>query len=117
MCYFKIDPVPFENKVTSLKSRLLVAEEDLKRTQSLIQKGVGSRRDRDLAQGQVDDLKAQLSTAEYDLKRTVVRAPTDGFVTQIALRKGAIAVQMPLRPSFGLCTQRKQLFNWLVSPK
>ena len=96
---FRIDPVPFENKVKTLRSRLTVAESDLQRASNLVKKGVGSRRDQDLAQGQVDDLQSQLANAEYDLQQTVVRAPTDGYITQVALRPGAMAVRMPLRPS------------------
>jgi len=96
---FRIDPLPFENQVKMLRSRLAVASEDLQRATSLVKKGVGNIRDRDLAQGKVDELSAQLANAEYDLQQTVVRAPTDGYITQVALRPGAMAVKLPLRPS------------------
>ena len=43
-------------------------------------------------------LRAELSDAEYDLDQTVVRAPTPGFVTQMALRPGMYVVPAPLRP-------------------
>jgi multidrug resistance efflux pump len=43
-------------------------------------------------------LQAELRDAEYDLEETVVTAPTDGYVTQLFLRPGMIAVPMPLRP-------------------
>ena len=43
-------------------------------------------------------LRAELSDAEYDLGQTVVRAPTAGFVTQLALRPGMYVVPAPLRP-------------------
>ncbi|USD67985.1 HlyD family secretion protein [Vibrio sp. SCSIO 43136] len=43
-------------------------------------------------------LKAQLELAEFNLSETVVRAPTDGYVTQLALRPGMMAVPIPLRP-------------------
>ncbi|WP_434355626.1 HlyD family secretion protein [Parasalinivibrio latis] len=39
-----------------------------------------------------------LRKAEFDLEQTVVRAPTDGFVTQVALRPGVMAVPLPLSP-------------------
>lgn len=96
---FRIDPVPFQNKVASLTSRLTSAKTDLARTLELLAKGAGNVRNRDLAQAQVDDLTAQLATAQYDLDRTVVKAPTDGYITQVALREGAMAVSLPLRPS------------------
>lgn len=47
----------------------------------------------------VAGLQADLAKAEYDLQQTVVRAPSDGVVTQLALREGAMAVPLPLRPA------------------
>lgn len=43
-------------------------------------------------------LQAELGDAEYDLAQTTVRAPTGGFVTQVALRPGMYVVPAPLRP-------------------
>ena len=43
-------------------------------------------------------IRAELSDAQYDLERTTVRAPTAGFVTQVALRPGMYVVPAPLRP-------------------
>lgn len=96
---FRIDPLPFENKVKMLHSRLEVAKQDRDRASNLVKKGVGNQRDLDLAQGKVDDLASQLANAQHDLENTFVRAPTDGYITQVALRPGAMAVRMPLRPS------------------
>jgi len=46
----------------------------------------------------VAQLQAQLNDAEFDLDQTTVRAPTAGFVTQVALRPGMYVVPAPLRP-------------------
>jgi multidrug resistance efflux pump len=46
----------------------------------------------------VAQLQADLSDAQFDLEQTVVRAPTPGFVTQVALRPGMYVVPAPLRP-------------------
>jgi multidrug resistance efflux pump len=43
-------------------------------------------------------LRAELGDAEYDLEQTTTRAPTQGFVTQLALRPGMYVVPAPLRP-------------------
>jgi multidrug resistance efflux pump len=43
-------------------------------------------------------LQAELNNAEYELDQTVVRAPTDGYVTQVFLRPGMMANPLPLRP-------------------
>ena len=40
----------------------------------------------------------ELRQAEFDLEQTIVRAPTDGFATQLALRPGVMAVPLPLAP-------------------
>ncbi|MGR5530484.1 HlyD family secretion protein [Vibrio alfacsensis] len=47
---------------------------------------------------QVAALLAELRKAEFNLDQTVVTAPTDGYVTQLALRPGAMAVPLPLAP-------------------
>ncbi|MGE4635433.1 MAG: HlyD family secretion protein [Arenicellales bacterium] len=46
----------------------------------------------------VAEIQAQLTAAEFNLEETIVRAPTDGYVTQLALRPGMMAVPLPLRP-------------------
>jgi multidrug resistance efflux pump len=43
-------------------------------------------------------LRAELADAQYDLDQTVTRAPSAGFVTQLALRPGMYVVPAPLRP-------------------
>lgn len=43
-------------------------------------------------------LRAELANAQFNLDETTVRAPTDGYVTQMALRPGMMAVPIPLRP-------------------
>jgi multidrug resistance efflux pump len=43
-------------------------------------------------------LTAELGDAQYDLDQTVTRAPTHGFVTQMALRPGMYVIPAPLRP-------------------
>ena len=47
----------------------------------------------------VVQLLKQLEAAEYDLERTVVTAPSDGVVTQLALRPGVMATTLPMRPA------------------
>ncbi|OQQ03612.1 hypothetical protein BK412_11555 [Vibrio campbellii] len=47
---------------------------------------------------QVASLLAELRKAEFNLEQTVVTAPTDGYVTQLALRPGVMAVPLPLAP-------------------
>lgn len=43
-------------------------------------------------------LEAELAQARFDLDSTIIRAPTDGMVTQLIVRPGVMAVPLPLRP-------------------
>ncbi len=56
----------------------------------------------------VAQLQAELASAEYDLERSVVRAPSDGYVTQVALRPGVMAVSLPLRPAMVFVPQQRR---------
>ena len=49
-------------------------------------------------QSEVDQLSGQLEGAQWNLDKTVVRAPADGYVTNLALRKGARVANLPLSP-------------------
>ena len=94
----KLDPTPFEAKVASLKAQLKSAQSDLVRAQQLVKKGAISRRQFDQAQESVDNLIPKIATAEWELSNVIVRAPTEGFVTQLIVRPGVMAVSLPLRP-------------------
>lgn len=96
---FRIDPIPFENRVKSIKAQLVSARADLYRASELAKRNLGNRRDVDVANARVDDLQAQLNIAQFELDNTVVRAPSRGYVTQVVLRPGIYAVKMPLRPA------------------
>ena len=96
---FRIDPAPFEYKLQSLKAQHLAAKGDLFRISELIKRNFGTRRELETAISRVDDLEAQIGNAQFELDNTVVRAPSDGFVTHVSLRPGMMASRLPLRPS------------------
>jgi multidrug resistance efflux pump len=48
---------------------------------------------------EVVQLTAQLGNAQWELDQTIVRAPTDGYVTNIGLRKGARVTSLPVAPA------------------
>lgn len=123
---FRIDDTPFKQQVASLQARLQSNQDHIKsidarlrsarldrdRAQELLRRGIGKQRDLDVSQANVDDLvsqldqqralvndvQAQLEKARYDLEQTVVLAPSDGFVLQLALRPGMIATPYLYRP-------------------
>ena len=53
-------------------------------------------------------LTAELADAQYDLDQTIVRAPSEGFVTQVALRPGVYVVPAPLRPAMMFVNTNKK---------
>jgi multidrug resistance efflux pump len=95
---YKIDQEPFVMKIRGLEGEMVAARNDLERFAELYKKQVGSERARDQAQAKVDDLQAKLDDARFDLKQTVVNAPSDGFVTQLALRPGMMALPLAFNP-------------------
>ena len=56
----------------------------------------------------VSRLTAELADAQYDLDQTVVRAPSEGFVTQVALRPGVYVIPAPLRPAMVFVNTNKK---------
>ncbi|MGF2687134.1 HlyD family secretion protein [Marinobacter sp. DUT-3] len=55
-------------------------------------------------------IEAQLDEARFDLENTVLRAPRDGFLTQLAVRPGMMAVPFPLRPVANFVNQEERRF-------
>jgi multidrug resistance efflux pump len=94
---FSIDSAPFRNRVNAIRPQLAMAREDLFRAKENLEKAIGKQRDVDLATAQMENLEAQLATARFELGETVMRAPTNGYVTQVALRPGMMAKSLPFR--------------------
>jgi RND family efflux transporter MFP subunit len=95
---FRIDPTPYQAQVDALKAELGLQQQRLEQMTELQAKGTGRNFDVEERQAQVDRLKAQLAGAQWNLDKTVVRAPSDGYVTNLALRKGARVSNLPLSP-------------------
>jgi len=95
---FRIDPVPFESQVRALQAQLKLQETRLAQMTQLQKTGSGRAFDVEQREAEVDQLKAQVDGAQWNLDKTVVRAPADGYVTNVALRKGARVANLPLTP-------------------
>jgi RND family efflux transporter MFP subunit len=95
---FKIDPVPFEAQANALAAQLKFQELRLGQMTQLLQRDSGRAFDVEQRQAEVDQLRAQLDGAKWNLEKTVVRAPAEGYVTNLALRKGARVASLPLSP-------------------
>jgi multidrug resistance efflux pump len=96
---FKIDPEPFQDQLDIVNAKLKVAKLHLKRNQNMISQGAGVQADLEDAIARVDTLEAEQRIAQFNLDESVVRAPTDGYATQVFIRPGMMAVTLPTRPS------------------
>jgi RND family efflux transporter MFP subunit len=95
---FRIDPVPYESQLGALQARFKLGEQRLGEITDLMRTGTGREFDVEQRQAQYDELKAQVEGAKWNLDKTVVRAPSDGYVTNLGLRKGARVANLPLSP-------------------
>jgi RND family efflux transporter MFP subunit len=93
---FRIDPVPFQASLDGLQAQLKFQELRLQQMTQLQERQTGRAFDVEQRQAEVDQLRAQAEAAKYNLEKTVVRAPADGYVTNLALRKGARAGNAPV---------------------
>lgn len=59
-------------------------------------------------QSQIASLRAQLTEAKYNLDQTTIRAPSDGYVTQVLIRPGTYAAALPLRPVMVFIPEQKR---------
>ncbi len=95
---FKIDPVPYQSQVDTIAAQLKFEELRLSQMTQLQQTNSGRAFDVQQRQAEVDKLKGQLLGAKYNLDQTVVLAPSDGYVTNVGLLKGARVASLPLSP-------------------
>ncbi|CAI2517965.1 HlyD family secretion protein [Serratia ficaria] len=56
----------------------------------------------------IASLKSQIAEAGYNLEQTLVRAPSDGYVTQVLARPGTTAVRLPFKPVMIFIPQQKR---------
>jgi RND family efflux transporter MFP subunit len=95
---FRIDPTPYEARVKAIDAQLKLSKTRLGQMTQLFERDSGRGFDVEQRQSEVDQLSGQLEGAQWNLDKTVVRAPSDGYVTNVALRKGARVANLPLSP-------------------
>jgi multidrug resistance efflux pump len=95
---FKIDPVPYQAQVDTIGAQVKFEELRLSQMTQLQLSDTGRAFDVEQRQADVDKLKGQYLGAKYNLEQTVVRAPSDGYVTNLGLIKGARVASLPLSP-------------------
>lgn len=86
---FRIDPVPYQARLDALQAQLQLAQLRLAETSRLRTTGAGRGFDVEQAQAETSQLQAEITEAKWNLDKTTVKAPADGYVTNLALRAGA----------------------------
>ena len=86
---FRIDPTTYEAQAQAIEAQLKFAELRLSQMSELQRGGTGRAFDVQQREAEVNELRAQLDGAKWNLDKTTVRAPADGYVTNLALRRGA----------------------------
>ncbi|MGM4922179.1 HlyD family secretion protein [Tardiphaga sp. 804_B3_N1_9] len=95
---FRIDPTPYAAQVKAIQAQSTLADQRLAQMTQLFDRNAGRAFDVEQRQAEADQAKAQLEGARWNLDKTTVRAPTDGYVTNLALREGARVANLPLAP-------------------
>lgn len=86
---FRIDPTTYESQAKTIEAQLKFQELRLSQMTQLQSRDAGRAFDVEQRQSEVEELRAKLEGAKWNLDRTVVRAPADGYVTNVTLRTGA----------------------------
>ena len=93
---FRIDPTQYQAKVDQLTAQLKLAELREQQFKQLAAREAGTKFNVEEAEANVGILRAQLADARWQLDSTTVRAPADGFATNVGLRPGARVAAVPL---------------------
>jgi multidrug resistance efflux pump len=95
---FRIDPTPYLAQLQAVVAQLKLAELRLGQMSELASKQAAPEFDVQQRRSEVEQLRAQVEAAKWNLDKTTVRAPANGYVTNLALRKGARVAALPLAP-------------------
>lgn len=93
---YELDPTLFQAQLDQVTAQLELARIQLEQTEKLFEQETVSEFQLDKDRAQVRQLEASLKIAQYNLRETAIRAPANGFVTNVGLRPGARVTQLPL---------------------
>jgi multidrug resistance efflux pump len=92
---FQIDQRPYQAAVDGLKAQLALAKLRVEQSEKLASRDAGSLYELEAFTAQSDGLQAQLDNALFNLEQTAVRAPSNGYLTNLVLRPGSRAPGTP----------------------
>ncbi len=108
---YEIDPTPFEASLESARADLAFNQQRLADSIELYKQGAGRLYEVQLYQQNVDKAKAELKKAKFNLEHTVVRAPSDGIVTQMRVRRGMMSLPLNLGPLLNFIPDEKPIYG------
>ena len=123
---FKINPTPYQFSVDQLKASIkqaeaqkALAEIEVKRATGLVKASAGPQSQLDQWNAQlisavasISSLNAQLGNAQWRLDETVVRAPYQGYVSNLQLRPGNYVTTMPIASSMSFVSNEE---HWILA--
>ncbi len=109
--HFKIDPTTYQAAVDATRAQLELAKLRLEQYSTLAARDAGTRFKVEETQASVRKLSAELEAAEWSLGETTVRAPSEGYVTYVALRPGQRVVTFPLQPAMTFIESSRNVFG------
>ena len=95
---FTLEDTRFRAALKEVEAQLEFAKKRLIDTKELRRVAGGSKFDIHEYEKQVKSLTAKVESAKFDLESCTVRAPSNGFVTQVRARPGQMAVTIPIVP-------------------
>lgn len=107
---FKLDPTQYQARVDSLTAQLKNVQRLAEQEAKLVEQGAGNANEALRLRTEVDRLSAELRGAQYDVDACVVKAPSDGYATQVLLRPGQVVTPMPLQPVMVFIHKHKPIF-------
>jgi len=96
---FKIDPTQYQAAVDAIEVDLALAKTRLRQARTLAKDKAGSMYEVEQLTTTVAKLESQLKNARWNLDSTIVRAPSDGYVTFVGLRPGQRVGAFPVNQS------------------
>ena len=95
---FRIDPVPYEAQVKAIEAQLKLARDAAWADDAIVRARSRSRLRRRAAAIRSRSTQGTARRRAVESRQDHCRAPGDGYVTNVALRKGARVANLPLAP-------------------
>ena len=108
---FRIMPKAYEAELFKAKAEAKAAEIERENTRTLSEKNIVSKNELAMAQAKVDQAKAEVALASLHLSFTEIRAPFDGTIDRIPLKRGSLVEEGELLTSLSDNRQMFAYFN------